>query len=243
MKKQKPDLKLHLNTRDTTTTNFKKLHLLQIHDSAFPIGAYTHSFGMETYIQKGIVRDKATLAEYCQTYLFSSLVSGDALFVKQAYLYAKEKDLKALLELNQLCHGMKIAYESREGSLKMGRQFLQTVLPLVDSPFFTEWKESCKQSHYAIIYGMYCAEMELDEDLYISAFLYSSTASLVHNAVRAIPLGQNQGVQTIFELLPSIEEATSLVNSKTIDDVANNSIGIELASMEHEALYSRLFIS
>ena len=36
----------------------KKLLLLQITDSAFPIGAYSHSFGLETYIQKGMVKSR-----------------------------------------------------------------------------------------------------------------------------------------------------------------------------------------
>ena len=32
--------------------------LLQINDSAFPIGSYTQSFGLETYVQKGLITNK-----------------------------------------------------------------------------------------------------------------------------------------------------------------------------------------
>ena len=32
-------------------------YLLQINDALFPIGAYSHSQGLETYIQRGIVHD------------------------------------------------------------------------------------------------------------------------------------------------------------------------------------------
>ena len=37
--------------------------LLQINDSLFPIGGYSHSYGLETYIQKGIVQDLETAEE------------------------------------------------------------------------------------------------------------------------------------------------------------------------------------
>ncbi|XRD26759.1 hypothetical protein AABM34_11000 [Lysinibacillus fusiformis] len=45
------------------------------------------------------------------------------------------------------------------------------------------------------------------------------------------------------ELLISVEEAAQTVMSLTMDDLTNNALGIELASMKHEFLYSRLFIS
>ncbi|MDU7968180.1 MAG: urease accessory protein UreF, partial [Paeniclostridium sordellii] len=35
--------------------------LLQINDALFPIGAYSHSYGLETYIQKNIVKDIDTV--------------------------------------------------------------------------------------------------------------------------------------------------------------------------------------
>ena len=37
-----------------------KFLLLQINDAMFPIGAYSHSYGLETYIQNGIVHDSQT---------------------------------------------------------------------------------------------------------------------------------------------------------------------------------------
>lgn len=220
---------------------------MQIHDSAFPIGAYTHSFGLETFIQADKVTDKQSLLQYCSTYLFTNLVYGDALLVKEAYTLAKEDSFTRLQELDQLCHALKIATESRQGSMKMGKQFIETLLPLTDSPLIKEWRTQIKKKqihgHYAIIYGMYAAECSFELDEVLGAFLYSSTSALVHNAVRAIPLGQSTGVQTIYALLPLVEEAVSLVNEKTLNDLSNSSVGIELASMQHERLHSRLFIS
>ena len=42
----------------------KLFYLLQVNDSLFPIGGYSHSQGLETYIQKGIVCDEKTAEEY-----------------------------------------------------------------------------------------------------------------------------------------------------------------------------------
>lgn len=38
--------------------------LFQINDALFPIGAYSHSYGLETYIQKNLVRDVDSAYEY-----------------------------------------------------------------------------------------------------------------------------------------------------------------------------------
>ncbi len=40
------------------------LRLLQFSDSAFPVGSFSFSNGMETAAEEGLVRDAATLEEY-----------------------------------------------------------------------------------------------------------------------------------------------------------------------------------
>ena len=37
----------------------KQFYLLQVNDALFPIGGYSHSQGLETYIQRGIVHNVA----------------------------------------------------------------------------------------------------------------------------------------------------------------------------------------
>ena len=36
----------------------KQFYLLQVNDALFPIGGYSHSQGLETYIQRGIVHGR-----------------------------------------------------------------------------------------------------------------------------------------------------------------------------------------
>lgn len=247
MKRPSDDLKNPSNIKDITIINSSLLHFLQINDSAFPIGSYTHSFGMETYIQSQQVKDKESVLQFCKTYLFMNLVVGDGLLVKQAYKHAISMEDDILVELDKLCHAMKISSESKQGSIKMGKQFIETILPLTDSVQIANWREQIKKKkvygHYSIVYGMYAAYCGFDLDDVLGAFLYNSTSALIHNAVRAIPLGQNTGVQAIYALLEPINDAVDLVKEKNLDDLSNSSVGIELASMEHERLRTRLFIS
>lgn len=246
MKRQNDDLNSRLNTA-ATLTDFSLLRLLQIHDSAFPIGSYTHSYGMETYIQEDIIRTKEQLIDYCKAYLFHNLVHGDALIIQEAFHAAQAGDMTYLKELDELCGAMKLAKESRDASVNVGKQFMRTVLPLIESSFLLQWQQKIEEEevkgHYAVLYAIYCEALGVDLYHAVMTFMYASISGLVQNAVRAVPFGQNSGVQALNALLVSVEEAAKLVMTLTIDDVANNALGIELASMKHEFLFSRLFIS
>src|SRR4051812_4217026 len=45
------------------------LRLLQLGDSALPIGGYSHSWGLEAAVQRGGVRDAATLERWLASWL------------------------------------------------------------------------------------------------------------------------------------------------------------------------------
>ena len=53
--------------------------LLQINDSLFPIGGYSHSYGLETYIQKGLVQDAAGAEDYIRRRLRYNFLYTDLL--------------------------------------------------------------------------------------------------------------------------------------------------------------------
>lgn len=246
MKRQKDALNNHSNT-EATATDLAFLQLFQIHDSGFPIGSYTHSYGMETYIQRDDIQKKEELVAYCESYLFHNLVHGDAILIQEAYEAARKNDVDRLLELEQLCGAMKLAKESRDASVNVGRQFIRTISPLVTDPFIAEWKQRIDdqeiKGHYAILYGIYSAKTGVEKHQALLTFLYATLSGLIQNAVRSVPFGQNTGVQAMHQLIASVVLATEKVATLTLDDISNNALGIELASMQHEYLFSRLFIS
>jgi len=220
---------------------------MQIHDSAFPIGSFTQTYGMETYIQEDFILNKTDLLAYCSSFLRYNLVHGDAILIKESYEAAKNHDMDRLLYLEQLCGAIKLAKESREASVNLGRQFIRTVSLLGEDALLSEWKEKIDskniKGHYAISYGIYCAANGVSVQHAILTYLYATVNTLVQNAVRAVPFGQSTGVQVMYDLIGKVTESADLVLTLTENDISNNALGIELASMKHEFLYSRLFIS
>ena len=76
--------------------------LLQINDALFPIGGYSHSYGLETYIQKGIVWDADTAEKYIRQNIRTNLLYNELLLIRLAWEYASEDNLEAILELEEI---------------------------------------------------------------------------------------------------------------------------------------------
>ncbi len=69
--------------------------LLQINDALFPIGGYSHSYGLETYIHKDIIKNADDAALYIEEKLSNSLF----LHVKLAYKYSLSSNVDRLKSL------------------------------------------------------------------------------------------------------------------------------------------------
>ena len=89
-----------------------KFLLLQINDAMFPIGAYSHSYGLETYIQNGIVHDSQTAGEFIRKKLKYNMLYNELAFVRFAYEYAKEGVMKDLLDFDEIIEASKTQEKS-----------------------------------------------------------------------------------------------------------------------------------
>jgi urease accessory protein UreF len=53
------------------------LGLLQFSDGLFPAGSYAHSFGLESYVTEGTIRDAAGVESFLLSYLQGSVAPTD----------------------------------------------------------------------------------------------------------------------------------------------------------------------
>lgn len=119
----------------------RRFFLLQVNDALFPIGGYSHSQGLETYIQQGIVHDEKTAEDYIRRKLKLNLACTDLLGVRLAYEYALKENVAALDDLEEILGASRIPMEQREASRKMGSRFTKTICKLPQENISMEKRE------------------------------------------------------------------------------------------------------
>ncbi len=85
------------------------LQLLHVSDTALPIGGFSHSSGLETYVQEGTVNDKNSAKEFAVQQLSQNIFYTDAALLSLAYDAACNNDLKTIIELDDICTAVKLA--------------------------------------------------------------------------------------------------------------------------------------
>ncbi|MFC7393561.1 urease accessory protein UreF [Scopulibacillus cellulosilyticus] len=231
---------------DTAMTD-TLLPLMQWCDSNFPTGAFSHSFGLETYIQEERIDDKKTFAEWLNAYIKEQLVYTDGLVCRFAYEALEADDLETVWQWDHLVTVQNLSQESREGSTKMGRRFIQIGLDMFDLENLRVYQKQIESNkangHPAIAFAMIAHHLDVPGSTAVLAYLYSCTSSMIQNGVRGIPLGQTAGQRLLQELQGTLRQAADTINKLEPDDFGSISPGLELSQMRHERLNVRIFMS
>jgi urease accessory protein len=221
--------------------------MLHLSDPTLPIGAYTHSGGLETYVQQGLIKDATDAAAFIRNMLEHNLPYNDALFAVLAYRAAEAGDMEQLVQLDQECTALKGPQELRMASQKLGMRLLKLLSTLVvhntGNGYMAQIRSGAAAGHYCLAYGVFASLSGIPLQDAMTAFYYNAATGMVTNCVKLVPLGQQQGQRILYELLPDLPALVTKTLSIPRELAGRCSIGFDIRSMQHERLYSRLYMS
>lgn len=221
--------------------------LIQLCDSNFPSGSFSHSFGMETYVQDERIADPSSFQSFLESYILKSLAYTDGLGCRIAYEWIENEDWEQLWDLDEQLFASCSASESREASKRIGQQMAKLCLTLYPTDALTAYiakiKEKKCYGHPAIVFALVSRGLNIEVDTAVKACLYAAVSSLIQNAVRGIPIGQTAGQTILLKSQEIIELAVLLVKKLSREELGRTLPGLEIAQMRHEQLHVRLFMS
>jgi urease accessory protein len=220
-----------------------------MNDALFPLGAFSHSYGLETYIQKGLVSDVEGAASFLRPWIGYNFLYGDLFCAALAWNCGKNRDAAALAKLEEIARASKGPRELREAAHKIGSRFARTLLNLLPlTEFDASFPGDCflgekgPPSH-ACAYGVVAGCLGIDREDAMEAFLYTQVSAMVTCCVKTIPLSQTAGQALLTGLFGLMKTTLARLDTLETSGLYRGCPGFDLRSMEHETLYSRLYMS
>ena len=219
--------------------------LLQLTDSMFPSGAFVHSEGLETYVQRGLISNADELGAFLKTRLLEGSAKLDMVALHRAIDIYAQADVLTLHDLDELLSAMKTVYESREASERIGRQMLRSVLAFHPDDILSAYQQAIEagnmRGHQSISFGLIAGAFGIEKATALNAYGYILVSGQVSAAVKLMRMGQTQAQALIHKSQEIIAEAVEIALSRY--ELESFTPALDIAAMQHEYLFRRLFNS
>ena len=224
------------------------LHLLHLSDPLLPIGGFTHSYGLETYVQKELVNSCTQVKKYLEAYLRHNFLYNDLLAMRFAWENTEKSNIEGLVELNNILCAAKAPRELRNAGTKLGLRLVKIIeSQLSGEALFTGYLEAVKagkcEGNYCVVYGMASYLFGIGKEEAMTAISYNTASTIINNCAKLIPISQMEGQKILFEAQAIIAELVEKAGGLQPEDTGMCSTGFDIRSMQHERLYTRIYIS
>jgi urease accessory protein len=218
-----------------------RVRLMQMTSPAFPIGGYSHSYGLEAAIEAGLVRDEGTVERWIADVLKFSLASYEIPMLNGFADAWESQNSESVQTLNEEFLATRESAELRAATVQMGYSLLKLLKVLPDLPqplldtltLLEEPSLPCVWSGTAAAWAIAASDSAM-----AYAWAWAENQALV--AMKSVPIGQSAAQRILLRTGALI---AALAFDLPLEQRCNFAPGLAILCSQHETQYSRLFRS
>lgn len=231
--------------RGTAMDKGSLFQILQLAGGTFPTGGFSQSWGLETYVSEGSVKTVAEFEAFLQMYLKWIIGNCEGPGLCRAYDMAENWEEEELNRVEELMTAMKLTKESKECGLRMGKALLRIAVEMTEDEQLATFYKAYKNVgvNYPVAFGIICNKLGISKVDCLQSFVFSSVNGIIQSGIKLVPLGNVEAQKIMINLKADMEACVEIALETDIQDASNFCPGLDIASMRHENLKTRLYMS
>lgn len=222
------------------------MRLLQFTDSAFPVGTFSFSNGLETAAYEGIVCDAKTLERYTEDVALQAAYT-DGVVALQAFRAAGEGIYEKLTEADRQLMRCKMNAEARQMLQRMGKKLAELSVHIFEEQMIRRWLDDICADRtpgtYPVAQALAFSAAGLSEwDLFCS-HQYGVMNMVLSAALRCVKVSHYDTQRILFTLSGRIPALYEEIRRMEFEDMNAFVPQIDILASLHEKGTMRMFMN
>lgn len=219
--------------------------LMQMSDSAFPVGGFAYSYGLESAIKHGLISDQESLRAYLIT-LSEQLISFDFPFIFSAFEHDIScQDSAALISLFQSYEAMLLNPPVRKAGCVIGKNWLRLCRQISGKSSLVKLDKILDQYNlpydFPLIYGLVMKALGFTLEKTFYLFFYMTIRDQISALIRLGVAGPSRAQAELQQLLFLFAGRIKNFVPVRFEEAYKSAYLLEIAQLSHERVYSKLF--
>lgn len=233
-----------INRNDAGATTI--MRLLEFTDSAFPVGTFSFSNGLETATEIGCVHDAATLEAFART-MTRQAAFTDGIAALHAFRSCAAGDFLGILEADRQAILCKMNAEARLMTCRMGKKLAELSKRIFDDEIRDRWLTYIADGNTAGTYpaaqGIVFAACGISEKGLFCSHQYGALNMILGAALRCVRVSHYDTQRILFRMSDEIDALYDEVRDADFDDICAFNPQADIFASLHEKGGKRLFMN
>lgn len=222
------------------------MRLLEFTDSAFPVGTFSFSNGLETAAETGLVHDAATLEEYTHD-IARQAAFTDGVAALHAFRSYRLGDYDGILDADRQAILCKMNAEARLMTRRMGKKLAELSEHIFRDETVGRWLGDIDSGRtpgtYPAAQGIVFAACGLSEKGLFCSHQYGVVNMVVSAALRCVRVSHYDTQRILFRAAEKMDELYACVSDMGFDDMYTFVPQADILASLHEKGTKRMFMN